>query len=45
MSVATQLVRHWDPMKNGTRLELVLSSQYSVVEGTGKPFVRLFPSQ
>ncbi|BGP00226.1 hypothetical protein RTBOTA2_003589 [Rhodotorula toruloides] len=37
MSVATQLVRHWDPMKNGTRLELVLSSQYSVVEGTGKP--------
>ncbi|BGP32836.1 hypothetical protein JCM10296v2_004621 [Rhodotorula toruloides] len=36
MSVATQFVRHWDPMKNGTHLELVLSSQYSVTEGTSK---------
>ncbi|BGP25352.1 hypothetical protein Rt10032_c04g1938 [Rhodotorula toruloides] len=37
MSVATQFIRHWEPMRNGTRLELVLSSQYSVSEGTGKP--------
>ncbi|BGO92158.1 hypothetical protein NBRC10512_000889 [Rhodotorula toruloides] len=37
MSVATQFVSHWQPTRKGTRLELVLSSQYGVVEGTGKP--------
>lgn len=43
MSVASQFI-HWEQTKKGTRLELVLSSQYNVTEDTGKPSVPFLPS-